>query len=188
MGGKTSIQINVYRQTSPVPCSVSMSDGCRSSGSGWPQRDAGTQVLSAHAGLSGCLWAGIVVCPTGVTQAGVPQSLQSFASWASVTRLVGSTASAAALEFLRQRSEGGSVARDGERLLSVPQLVVFLRGFPHAVFPPAAPGSHGNPAYFPEMMLGSWISPLHPRTEHWVRSVPARSPEHSVGAEHLSFS
>lgn len=105
-----------------------------------------------------------------------------------MTRLVGSTASAAALEFLRQLSEGGSVARDGERLLSVPQLVGFLRGFPHAVFPPAAPGSHGNPAYFPEMMRGSWIFPLHPRTEHRVRSMPAQSPEHSVGAEYLSSS
>lgn len=28
VGEKTSIQINVYRQTSPLPCSVSMSDGC----------------------------------------------------------------------------------------------------------------------------------------------------------------
>lgn len=57
------------------------------------------------------------------------------------------------------------MARDGERFLSVPQLVVFLRGFPHAVFPRAAPGSHGSPAYFPEMMLGSWISPLHRKAE-----------------------
>lgn len=51
MGGKTSIQINVYRQTSPLPCSVSMSDGCGSPVRGWPQRDAGTQVVPAPAGL-----------------------------------------------------------------------------------------------------------------------------------------
>lgn len=82
-----------------------------------------------------------------------------------MTRLVGNTASAAALASLRQLSKGGSVARDGERLLSVPQLLVFLRGFPYAVFPRAAPGSHGSPAYFPEMMLRAWIAPLHPRAE-----------------------
>lgn len=57
------------------------------------------------------------------------------------------------------------MARDGERLLSVPQLVVFLRGFPHAAFPGAAPGSRGNSAYFPEMKLGSCTAPLHPRAE-----------------------
>lgn len=62
--------------------------------------------------------------------------------------------SAAALDFLRQLSKGESVARDGERLLSVPQLVVFLRGFPHAAFPRVTRGSYGNPAYFPEMMPG----------------------------------
>lgn len=72
------------------------------------------------------------------------------------------------------------MARDGERLLSVPQLVVFLRGFPYAAFPQAAPGLHGNLAYFPAMMLGSCISPLHPR------NLPALSPKHSVGAEHLT--
>lgn len=75
MGGKTSIQINVYRQTSPLPCSVSMSDGCSSPVRGWPRRDAGTQVLPA---LCGAL--GLFVGSAGVTQAGVAQSLREFCS------------------------------------------------------------------------------------------------------------
>lgn len=53
----------------------------------------------------------------------------------SVTRVMGNTASAAALDLLRQLSNGGSVERDGERLLSVPPSVVFLWGFPQAAFP-----------------------------------------------------
>lgn len=40
------------------PCSVSTSDGYNPPGEGWLQRDMGTQVLPAHAGLLGCLWAG----------------------------------------------------------------------------------------------------------------------------------
>lgn len=82
VGEKTSIQINVYRQTSPLPCSVSMSDGCSPPPPvrGWPRSVAGTQVLPTRAGLSGCLWAGIAVCPTGAIEAGIPQFLQEFRS------------------------------------------------------------------------------------------------------------
>lgn len=89
MGGKTSIQINVYHQTSPLPRSVSMSDGCSSPVPGWPQRDAGTQILPARAGLSGCLWAGIALFPTGVTQAGVAQSLREFCSLGELDKVDG---------------------------------------------------------------------------------------------------
>lgn len=69
---------------------------------------------------------------------------------------MGNAASAAALGFLRQLSKGESAERDGERLLLVP--VVFLRGFPQAVFSVSGAG-------FSEPKLGSRTAPFHPRAE-----------------------
>lgn len=128
------IQIDVYHhhQMSPLPpapspCQVAtippLEAGCKE-----------TQVLPTRAWLSGCLWAGnsCVSCWSGTGWLACPG--ESFSPWVRMTRVMGNAASAAALDLLRQLSKGGSTERDGERLLSVPQPAVFLRGFPQAAF------------------------------------------------------
>lgn len=153
MGGKTSIQINVYRQTSPLPCSVSMSDGCGSPVRGWPQRDAGTQVVPAPAGL---FVAGIAVCPAGATQAGVPQCLREFCSLGERNKADGEHGICCS-SVLPQTAQQGRERGAGWREAS-PSASWFSFGDFHTL---RLLGSHGNPASFPEIMLGSCISPLH---------------------------
>lgn len=87
------------------------------------------------------VWGGVVGCGLGIAVGPVwsgtgwhSSVLVSFTLWASGTRVMGNTTSAAALDFLRQHRKGGSTERDGERLLSEPQHVVFLQGFPQAAF------------------------------------------------------
>lgn len=88
----------------------------------------------------GCSWAG-KSCVSPLEWHGLAQlrPCESFAPWASVTRVMGSTAAAAARDLLRQLREGGSGMERG----TSPCLILGFSsgGFPRAVFPRALPGS-----------------------------------------------
>lgn len=126
---------------------------------GWLQRDVGTQVLpSTRAGVPGHLQAGnrCMSCWSGT---GCCSSvLVSFALWVSMTRVMGNTASAAALDFL---SEGGSAERDGERLSPW-----FSSGdFHRLCFCEPCLGHSWEPFLFPKAKAGVSRFPSHPRAE-----------------------
>ncbi|EOA95154.1 hypothetical protein Anapl_13873 [Anas platyrhynchos] len=75
----------------------------------WLQKDAGTRFLPSSQLALGCSWAG-KSCVSPLEWHGLAQlrPCESFAPWASVTRVMGSTAAAAARDLLRQLREGGS--------------------------------------------------------------------------------
>lgn len=110
----------------------------------------GTRALKLSPLLQGCLWAGIAVCPAGATQAGLPQCLREFCPLGERDKADGEHGICCSSVLPQTAQQGRERGAGWRRLLPVPQLLVFLRGFPHSAFTRVA----REPCLFPRNYAG----------------------------------